>query len=197
MRPAKAAALAVGVLLVLFLISVLVVSTAQRSVADLPVYSTVPEFSLTERSGEELTRDDLLGNYWIVDFIFTSCPDVCPMMSARMQELYEAFRGSDDVRFLSISVDPERDTLEVLDDYADSLGVDDERWLFARGPIEDVVALSEKGFLLAAANLPMGHSTRFALVDRAGQIRGYYDSRDEASLKTLKNELRGLLRGEG
>jgi protein SCO1/2 len=114
-----------------------------------------------------------------------------------MQELYESFRGSDDVRFLSISVDPERDTLEVLRDYADSLGVDDERWLFARGPIEDVVALSEKGFLLAAANLPMGHSTRFALVDRDGGIRGYYDSRDEASLKTLKNELRGLVRSEG
>ena len=197
MSPAKAAFVAIAILLALFLISVMVVSTAQRSVADLPVYSAVPEFSLTERSGEELIRDHLLGSYWIVDFIFTSCPDVCPMMSARMQELYEAFRGSDDVRFLSISVDPERDTLEVLRDYADSLGVDDERWLFARGPIEDVVALSEEGFLLAAANLPMGHSTRFALVDRDGGIRGYYDSRDEASLKTLKNELRGLLRSEG
>ncbi len=194
MTPARAAAVALTVLLGLFLVSVLVVSKARRAVADLPVYHEVTPFQLTDHLGRPFGKAQLNDRLHVVDFIFTSCPDACPAMSTQMKQLYRAFEGSDKVRFLSISVDPDNDTQEVLDGYARTLGVDDERWLFLRGPIEEVQVLSEKGFLLAASDLPMGHSTRFALVDGEGQIRGYYEAFDEKSMKTLKTHLRELVR---
>jgi len=98
------------------------------------------------------------------------------------------------VQFVSISVDPDRDTLQVLREYAESWDVDDNRWVFLRAPIEDVIALMEGGFKLPAGELPMGHSNRFVLVDQNGVIRSYHDSFDDAALETLKNNMRELAR---
>jgi len=109
-----------------------------------------------------------------------------------MAVLYQAFAADTDVRFISITVDPQNDSLPVLRAYAKDHGVTDNRWVFLRAPIEEVIALSEKGFMLAADRLPGGHTTRFILVDNHGNIRGYYESGDDASLAKLANDIQSL-----
>ena len=170
----------------------LLLATACRPPVELPVLHRVPEFQLTEASGAPFTRNDLIGRYHLVDFIFTECPLACPTMALEMQRIYNEFSSSE-LGFVSISVDPENDTLEVLDSYRKRLDVDPDRWNFLRGEIETVRWLSEKGFLLAASDLPYGHSLRFVLVDPTGQIRGFYQSDDVEHLDQLRQDLTALL----
>lgn len=155
---------------------------------DLPVIHTIPDFELTEASGEPFAREDLLGRYHLVDFIFTECPLACPAMTAQMKAIHDAF-PSDQLGFVSISVDPDNDTLEVLREYRNKLGVDARRWSFLRGEVETVRTISEKGFLLAASNLPYGHSLRFVLVDPEGRMRGAYQSDDPEHMAELRRVL--------
>jgi protein SCO1/2 len=176
------------------LLSALVISAAKKSVADLPIYGTNPQFELTERSGEPFHSKEMQGRLWLVDFIFTNCQGACPTMSGHMSDFYKLYAHSDKINFLSISVDPQRDTLDVLREYAASQGVTDNRWLFTRGDIDDVIDISENGYMLAAENLPMGHSTKFVLIDHNGQIRGYYDALYDPDVEQLKTHIRELAR---
>lgn len=170
----------------------LVIDRANFSRSQIPVLWKVPEFEFVDSSGRPFGLEDMKGKINVVDFIFTNCPNICPVMSAEMSKLYRLYSESPIVQFVSISVDPARDTLQALRAYADSWGVDDDRWVFLRGPIEDVVKLSEQGFKLPAGNMPMGHSSRFVLVDPDGMIRSYHDSFDDASLDVLKANIREL-----
>ena len=158
---------------------------------DLPVLHTIPDFELTEASGETFGRDDLLGRYHLVDFVFTECPLACPTMTAQMKAFHDAF-PTDRLGFVSISVDPDNDTLEVLRAYREKLDVDADRWSFLRGDIETVRTISEKGFLLAASNLPYGHSLRFVLVDPEGRMRGTYQSDDPEHMAELRRVLSAI-----
>jgi protein SCO1/2 len=113
-------------------------------------------------------------------------------MAENMGDLYELYKGSDLVQFVSISVDPDRDSLEALRQYAIDHNVTDNRWIFLRAPIEDVVQLCEKQFMLDADELPMGHTTRFILVDQQGRIRSYHEGLESESMTALKNNIRQL-----
>ena len=172
----------------------IVIKQAQNSREDLPVLATVPEFELLKSDSTTFNSSELRGKIFVLDFIFTSCPGACPVMSAKMSELYQYYAHSDKVQFISISVDPERDTLEVLREYAKKQGVTDDRWIFLRGPVEEVKRISEKGFYLAAENLPGGHSTKFVLIDEKGQIRAYYDALNVSIMGLLKTQLTALAR---
>ncbi len=165
---------------------------ADASRGALPVLGEIPEFHMTDQNGQPFGRDDMLGHITIVDFFFTSCPGVCPVLNGNMAELYRTLKGSDQVHFLSISVDPENDSLAALKAYAKDMGVDDNRWVFLRAPLPEVKQLCEQGFMLPAEKLPMGHTTRFTLVDARGRIRGYYDGMDQTSIKVLLGNLRLL-----
>jgi protein SCO1/2 len=176
------------------LLGALVIQAAKASRADMPVLGQVPEFVLAERSGEPFNSAEMQGTLWLVDFIFTNCQAACPVMSGHMSDFYKLYAHSDKIRFLSISVDPERDTLPVLQEYAKKQGVSDNRWLFTRGPIEKVIEISERGFMLAAENLPMGHSTKFVLVDENKQIRGYYDAMHDPDMALIQTHIRALAR---
>ena len=176
----------------LFFIGFTIIWWADSSRGELPVLGNIPDFEMTEQNGTPFGRTDLNGRISVVDFIFTSCPGICPVLGAHMVELYEDFEGYDQIQFVSISVDPDRDSLSVLKEYARGWGVDDNRWVFLRAPIEDVVDLCETGFMLAADGLPGGHTTRFTLLDHRGQIRGYYDGMEQASVKIIKNHIRQL-----
>jgi protein SCO1 len=171
-----------------------IINWAESSRAQVPVLGEVPRFSLTERSGKPVTQDNLKGHLTVVDFIFTNCRSICPTMTGNMSELYQLYNASDKVHFLSISVDPDRDSLEVLQRYANEHGVTDDRWLFARGALVDVAHLMEKGFMLAADELPSGHPSQFILVDEKGQIRGYYSNEDETGLPRIKMHIQELAR---
>ncbi len=182
-----------AVVLILGLTASFVLTEAQGSGTDLEVLGAVPPFELTERSGLSFGSDDMKGKINVVDFIFTSCEGPCPVMADNMSTLYKAFAGSKKIQFVSISVDPARDRLSVLQEYARKQGVIDSRWVFLRGEYDAIRWLSESGFKLAADDLPAMHSTKFVLVDDKGQIRGYYSGTDMASVNLLKTHIRELV----
>lgn len=146
-----------------------------------PVLYSLPDFSLTERSGKRVSLADLRGQVWIADFIFTNCGGPCPLMTRRMRDLHTVLEaeGIRDVRTVSISVDPERDTPDVLREYADVFDVKDRDWLFLTGDQKQIFDLSIGGFKLPAsegsASQEAEHSPRFVLVDQQGRIRRYYE----------------------
>jgi protein SCO1/2 len=164
-------------------------------------YGSVPEFSLVERSGKQMTLADLRGSIWVADFIYTTCTDTCPLQTAEMSKLEEEWKTRAGLKLVSFSVDPGKDTPEVLSAYADRYKADSERWLFVTGAREEITRLVQEGFKLSAVpivnaessdNVIM-HSPRFVLVDRQAQIRGYYDSRDQQALERLKKDVAILM----
>jgi cytochrome oxidase Cu insertion factor (SCO1/SenC/PrrC family) len=158
------------------------------------VLGTVPTFSLTERHGTTVSAADLAGRVWVADFVFTRCPDICPVLSTRMASLQESLNGKlaagdAPVRLVSISVDPLHDTPEALAAYADRYHAGPD-WLFLTGSRDAVAALLRDGFRVAfsdagPATSPITHSDRFVLVDRQLRIRGYYHGNDPADLTRL------------
>ena len=178
----------------LAVIAAIVVNSAERSRSQLPELGDVPNFVLVASNGEKIGRPDLNGRIHVVNFMFTRCQGVCPVMSANIRKMYDLYRGSDKVHFLSITVDPDYDSLEVLQRYAKEYGVSDDRWTFARGALVDVAALIEHGFMLDASELPSNHPSRLVLVDDRGQIRGYYSYNDDDDLERLRENIRTLAR---
>jgi protein SCO1 len=144
----------------------------------MPSFGIVPPFQLIDQNNQPFGSAQLLGKIWIADFIYTTCPGPCPMISSRMSEMQKPLEKTD-VQLVSFSVDPEKDTPEVLRSYAEKLHARDERWKFLTGDRTIIYNLSQNGFKLAATNDASGiplHSSRLILVDRSGVIRGYYDA---------------------
>ena len=165
--------------------------------SSLPRLYEVPDASLVADDGSTLPLSSLEGSVVVYDFVFTNCDGACPLMMKQMQGVIGRFAQDDEIRFVSLSVDPERDTPERLSEFAERVR-SDERWTFATGEPGQVLDLSVKGFKLAAGEAgpreePILHSSRFVLVDRKGWIRGYYDSMDPEMMKQLVIDARDLL----
>jgi protein SCO1/2 len=168
--------------------------TEPNSLEGMRQYGSVPEFSLTERSGRQIGLAQLRGTVWIADFIYTSCEDTCPLQTAEMAKLQTELSAQKAVKLLSFSVDPEKDTPSVLSQYADRYNADIDRWLFLTGGQEEIKNLVQGGFRLSAATASSDtgvilHSPRLVLIDRQAQIRGYYDSRDKEALQRLRRDV--------
>jgi len=169
---------------------------------DLPVYKTLPEFQLTAQNGQAFGSADLDGKVWIADFIFTRCAGICPLMSTRMRALQTELEPAAGVRFVSISVDPEHDTPEVLQEYAKKYGAEAGRWYFLTGPKAKIFEMTQRDFMLGVGDVPeadrenagqmVQHSSKFVLVDGEGRVRGFYDSDDESALKKLVKNAENL-----
>ena len=174
-----------------------VTALRQRNIT---AYGTVPGFQLTNQNGQPFGSAQLSGKIWIADFIYTTCPGPCPMISGRMSELQKPLDKTD-VHLVSFSVDPEKDTPEVLRAYADKLQAEPGHWDFLTGAKSAIYNLSHDGFKLAvsdgseAQGIPV-HSTRMVLVDRHGQIRGYYDATEPEAITKLLADTNHLLREE-
>jgi protein SCO1/2 len=168
-------------------------------------YAVVPPFSLTERSGRNITNADLAGKIWVADFIFTTCPGPCPLVTANMARIQEAVAPDPRVQLVTFTVDPQDDTPPVLAAYANKFDADPNRWWFLTGPEKPLYALIENGFYqvvqdnhgaaLQPGEYVVTHSTKLVLVDGDGAIRGFYDgvgSEERADLlsaiKTLERE---------
>lgn len=191
--PGRIVIFAFAALLVIALAGAYMIQQSNSNRMVLPVLGQVPEFSFTAaHTGQPFSRDDLYGKITVMDFIFTRCPGVCPVMADKMGDLYRRFDRHDEVQFVSVTVDPDYDSLPVLLEYADAQGVTDDRWVFLRGPIDEVVALAEGGLMLPMGELPAGHSSKFVLIDSKGQIRGYYNSQDDEGPLELQHHLRAL-----
>jgi len=195
-------------------------SPSQSVLETLGVYGEVPDFSLTERSGRRVTLADLRGKVWIANFIYTQCTETCPLQSAVVARLQTEFGQEEDLRLVSITVDPERDTPAVLSRYAERYAADPVRWLFLTGDKGAIYRLAKDGFRLSvvdpddqaqatrllrflapepalATHGSKGlilHSSRLVLVDRQARIRAYHFPDDEQSLKRLRKNLRIVLR---
>ena len=161
----------------------------------LPSYGVVPEFTLTDQNSAAFQSAlQLNKKIWIADFIFTNCPGPCPRMSSQMHQVQEALVGNDAVRFVSFTVDPARDTPAVLAAYAQHFEAAPGKWYFLTGAEADLNRMSRGVFMLGNVNGSLEHSTRFALIDGSGRIRGYYLTSEPDAIPTLIADTKRLLK---
>lgn len=146
----------------------------------------IPAFSLSERSGKTVTREDLAGKVWVASFVFTRCTGPCPSVTATVAKLQQDvdLANRDDLRFVSFTVDPGRDGVKELAKYAENFRAHPDRWLFLTGGEQELHNLMTAGFKLGIqkSKLPstvegqeFDHSTMIAVVDKQGNARGYFD----------------------
>ncbi|MBA3651043.1 MAG: SCO family protein [Chthoniobacterales bacterium] len=169
---------------------------ARLSSHELPKNGIVPSFQLIDQDGGSYGSQQLLGKIWIADFVYSTCPGPCPMISSRMGELQKPLRDTD-VKLVSFSVDPQHDTPAVLRDYADKLNAQPGRWHFLTGDKDTIYRLAREGFRLATMEGEVAgpiHSTRMVLIDRSGTIRGYYDATDADAVTRLLADTNHLRR---
>jgi len=170
----------------------------------LPEYMSLPEIRLTDQLGEPYGSEELRGKVWVADFVFTSCPSLCPMLTRRMAELQrDTVDLAEQIRFVSFSVDPETDTPPVMRAFAEAHGADASTWRFLTGPTEQMRATIVDGFRVHVGErqpLPGGgydiaHSPTFILVDARLRVRGFYSSNDEDAQRQLRRDIRRLTGG--
>lgn len=131
---------------------------------------------MTDSNGQHFDSSVLAGKVWVVDFIYTTCPAACPLMSSKMHRIQKRERPYQDVRLVSISVDPARDTPPVLNAFAQRYGGATPQWIFLTGSPASVHLLAYTTFHVGDVLGKIEHSTKFMLVDKHGEIRGYYSS---------------------
>lgn len=161
------------------------VHTAPRS-KELTKINDIPPFSLTERSGRNITNQDLRGKIWVADFVYTTCPGPCPLITQSMAKLQTAVANDPRVQLVSFTVDPTDDTPAVLGNYADKFGASKDRWWFLTGPEKPLYSLIQNGFYqvvqdnrgqaLEKDQFVVTHSTNLAVVDGNGVLRGSFDA---------------------
>ena len=161
----------------------------------------IPNFTFTDHLGRKIGKDNMMGKITVVDFFFTSCPSICPVMSSEMERVQDVFRNIDNVQIYSISIDPEYDSKEVLLDYANEHSAKKDKWFFLNGPMEETYDLARCGFILptisgGAVPEDFVHSDKFVLVDELGRIRGYYGGTKREGVDQLILETKILLHGK-
>ncbi len=167
-------------------------------------YYQIPKFSFTNQDGRIISHQDYTGKIFVADFFFTKCESICPIMSSQMVRLQELLKRDslwDKVWLLSHTVDPARDTPEVLREYAGLIGADLAHWNFVTGPPEDIYWQAETGYMLSAfpSDTAQGgffHTDRFTLVDPEMHIRGYYDGTSTQGVDKLYKDIQQLVRDE-
>jgi len=166
--------------------------------SDLPVLAEVPAFQFTSQTNTPVSKEDLLGNVWVANFIFTRCPNPCPIMTERMMELQKAIqRKGGAVKLVTVSVDPANDTPEVLSAYGAKYQADPEIWNFLTGEPDKIETFVVKGMLQPLATDSDGvpsHSQRFLVVDANGNLRSFHDLSDPELMPKLLMDIGKLLR---
>lgn len=165
-------------------------SAVTESSASIRNLGQAPAFSLTNQEGRLVNEEIFSGNLNIVSFFFSSCQGPCPALSRQLVKLQKELEGTKDLQFVSISIDPKRDTPEVLSAYAEKIGADTENWMFLTATDEPTIGkLSREGFRLGLDEAEMIHSTSLVVVDSNKRIRGYFHAFEEESIANLKQTL--------
>lgn len=172
------------------------------SSSPLKVSHQLPEFELIDSTGQPFKRTDLKGKTWIADFIFTRCGGPCPTMSLAMSRFQKSIKPGEDIKLVSITVDPDFDTQKVLSDYASSYVTKPKLWYFLTGPRQVIRKIVNEDFKLplgdpeakVAPNDPtfILHSTYFVLVDGKGRVRGYYDTTNPEAVNQVLTDAKKL-----
>jgi len=176
----------------------LLTGCSQEPREPLPIIGSIDiPYTFTAQDGTPFSQDMLSGRIHVADFFFTTCPTICPIMKTQMLRVYEAFRDNEQLLLLSHSIDPEHDTVEVLHEYASKLEISAKRWLLLTGDKKEIYDTAKRYGLAALEdeNAPGGfiHSGSFTLIDKNGQIRGYYKGTEEESVDDLIRDIRRLL----
>ena len=157
-------------------------------------YHTVADFSLVNQNGKIVTQKDYQDKIYVADFFFTTCLDICPIMTRHMKQVQEKLKHDNEVMLLSHSVTPEIDSVGQLKKYALEKGVDDRKWNLVTGDKKQIYRLARKSYM-AVKDLPKGeeygmiHTENFLLVDKKRRIRGTYDGTDPDEIKRLLKEI--------
>ncbi len=154
---------------------------------------TIKDFHLTERSGQPFESKELAGKVWIGSFFFSNCPASCWQLNQALRGVQDEITDPD-FRIVSISCDPEQDTPEVLQKYADKLGAERGRWVFLTGELDYITRIGKEVFLQVVG--PGIHMNKALLIDREGKICGSFDLLDVVKVAELKTEIRKLLKEE-
>lgn len=175
---------------------------------ELETVGPVAQFSLIDQNGKTITNKNYEGKIYVVEFFFTTCPSICPIMTENMIKIQNEFLGNPNVGIASITIDPAHDTPEVLLNYAKEKGITKPQWHLLTGKKEEIYKLANEGFNLYVGEVPQAeggfeHSGFFALVDQAGNIRSrkdangnpiiYYDGLEDKQIQMLKEDIKNLL----
>jgi len=168
-----------------------------KSVLD-TIYHTIPAFKFVNQDSSWVTEKTVDNKIYVADFFFTTCPTICPLMKNQMMRVYDKYENNPEVVLLSHSIDPVYDSVRVLKDFADKLGVETEKWHFVTGKKEAIYGLGEKSYMVTAQedkNEPGGyiHSGAFILVDKDRRIRGFYDGTVREDVDRLMQDMDILL----
>ena len=161
-------------------------------------YHRISDFSLLNQNGNNVSQENYKNKIYVADFFFTTCPDICPIMTGNMLYLQENLKDTN-VMLASFSVTPKIDTVEVLKEYSTLKGVDDSRWNLMTGDKKQIYDLARKSYLVAKAipdgkNHGMIHTENFVLVDRDKRIRGYYDGTNIEDMDKLLDDIQILIK---
>lgn len=193
------------------IISIILLASCKQPVKQLPIlgnpivtgkdttYPTIANFSLTNQDGQTVTNKTFENKIYVADFIFLSCPTICPKMTKEMYNAYLPFATNDKVQFISHTIDPEHDTLPRLKVYANNLGVTSAKWHFVIGNQDSIINLAEHSYFSTAypdSTSPGGftHSGGLLLVDKNRHIRGVYNGTKPEETQRLINDIQTLLK---
>lgn len=162
------------------------------------IYHTIADFKFVDQDSNWVTNDTFRDKVYVADFFFTSCPTICPIMKTQMLRVYDSLGNENDLGFLSHTIDPKHDTVAVLKEFADRLGVNSEKWRFVTGEKEDIYKIAQTSYYVTTiedGSEPGGfiHSGAFILVDKDQRIRGVYDGTKEEDVNLLMKDIKKLL----
>jgi protein SCO1/2 len=165
------------------------------------VYHTIGGFKLVNQDSAIVTNETLRGKIYIADFFFTSCRTICPIMKTQMLRVYKSIQDNPEVILVSHTIDPEYDTVALLHDYANRLGVKSNKWHFLTGVKDSIYYLAQTSYFATAMEAkeePDGfiHSGAFLLIDKKGRIRGKYDGTKADEVDKLLKDIE-ILEKEG
>ena len=162
------------------------------------VEHSIPDFQFVSQDGDIVSGRTMAGKIYVADFFFTTCPTICPKMKTQLKRVYDRFKGNPNVMLLSHTIDPTHDSVAVLREFAQSLGVEGKQWLFVTGDKEKIYDIGQNSYMVSAAedaSAPGGvvHSGAFILVDTKKHIRGIYDGTTAEGVDKLMADMDKVL----
>lgn len=162
------------------------------------IFPTIPDFAFVDQNNDTVRNADFEEKIYVADFFFTHCPTICPKVTAQMLRVYERFKDSAEVRLIAHSIDPKRDTVGRLKDYANKLGVKAPKWRFVTGERDSIYSIADNYFSIAKedAKSPGGfdHSGRLILVDKKRHVRSFCDGTDAEDVDRFMRDIERLLK---
>ena len=163
------------------------------SIIHVAKYHKISDFKLTNQNGKEITQANYKDKIYVADFFFTTCQDICPVMTKNMYQLQEELKNDNQILLLSHTVIPEVDTVEQLKEYAIENNVDDSKWNLVTGDKKQIYELARKSYLAVEdsnySQYDMIHTENFMLIDKERQIRGFYDGTNSEDINRLLKDI--------